>query len=176
MVLSSGAYVLVKLHGFPPSTIDRLREGGTDEIVKSKYKPAQWALPIKAFMTHTICPGFLPISVHKPRSALWVTSSRFCGSLFPRFLYPITGQSTLKYPNTSLVRVCYLDGMLTSPEGMPLMDLRISFVAEFFWLLIHAAELWNILSALITATSQGGVLSNINYITHTANLLEVGYP
>lgn len=85
-------------------------------------------------------------------------------------------EGTLKCRNTSLVRVFFLDGTLTSPEGMPLMCPRISCAAEFFSLLIHAAELWNILSALITTTSQGGMRSNINYIMHTTHLLEVGYP
>ena len=93
----------------------------------------------------------------------------------PTFSYPIIGPRSLKYHNASLVSVFCLDYMLTSPEGMPLMYGRISSSAEFFWLLIHATELWNILSALITTASQGGMLSSINYKVHITNLLEGSY-
>lgn len=130
---------------------------------------------MKALRTQNICLDFLHISVHKPGSSSSIRSSRSRGSRFPRFSYPIIGPRSFKYHNASLESVFCLDYMLTSPEGMPLMYGRISSSAEFFWLLIHTTELWNILSALITTASQGGMLSSINYKVHITNLLEVSY-
>lgn len=135
IVLSHEAYVLVQLHGVPPSAIYNFKR-------KSYWSPTtDRPKDNRAFINKTICLGSLHISAHKPRSSSSVTSSYSHESPFPRFFYPITGQSMLKYRNTSLARVVCLDSMLTSPEGLPLMYLRISFSAEFFWLLIHASEL-----------------------------------
>lgn len=130
---------------------------------------------MKAPRTKNICLSFLHISVCKHRSPSSVISSYSHGSLFPRCFYPITGQHTLKYHNTSLVRVFGLGYKFTSPEGVPLMYRRISCSPEFFWLLIHATELWDILSALIPTASQGGMLPNINYKVHISNLPGVSY-
>lgn len=131
------------------------------------------ALHIKPFTAENSCLGSYP-SLSANWGVLFSYNKLSLWKPISTFFFPSNyrAQRTIRY-HTQV-----WGGAPSSPPllkgWMPLMYLRISFSAEFFWLLIDAPELWNISSALITTPSQGGLLSKRKYIVPITHLLKGG--